>query len=190
VYGIYFLDMLQPILNGSTPSLSIDEMSLQITPELGTSLSSPSLFIIFQQLLHHDQEVMIQDKFQALLLLVALIGEVFQFLRLRHSMLVSGGEFVEVETQQHVDENIQPPTPEQALRGVCTSLKVRQQSLEAAHCRWKGLWDSLDQVEVEATPLVYQNAMPFYIVSNHFDTFLRSVRLTIFVDWVFSPFLL
>jgi hypothetical protein len=162
VYGIYFLDMLQPILNGSPASLSVDEMSLQMPVGLGSFQSSPSLFILFSQLLDADQKVMVEDKSQALLLLVALIGEVFDFLRVRHSMLASCAELAEVKTQT----NQLSSSTEQTLKAVYDSLRLRQQSLEAAHCRWKGLWDALDQVDVEGAPWTYKNAMPFYIVSN------------------------
>jgi len=160
VYGVYFLDMLQPILNGSPASLSVDEMSLQLPSCLGSSQSSPSLFILFSQLLDADQKVMVQDKFQALLLLVALIGEIFDFLRVRHSMLASCAELAEAKT----DTNRLSPSTEQTLKAVYDSLRLRQQSLEAAHYRWKGLWDALDQIEVEEAPWAYKNAMPFYII--------------------------
>lgn len=167
MYGIYFLDMLQPILNGCPPSLSVDEMSLQMTTDLGPSPSSPSLSNLFHQLVDPDQKVMIQDKSQALLLLVALIGEVFDFLRMQQGMLISCAELAAGTTAKSSRGPGNDELLEQTFAAVYDSLQVRQQSLEAAHCRWKGLWDALDQADDGGgTPWAYKNAMPFYIVSD------------------------
>jgi hypothetical protein len=164
VYGIYFLDMLQPILNGNPASLSIDEMFLQVTSDKGPSQWSPSLFSLFCQLLDPDKEVLLQDKFQALLLLVALNGEIFDLLRLQHSIYSDGMADIQVQVNENHEQL--SSSARQTLQAVYDQVKLRQQALEAAHSRWKGLWDSLDQVDVNETPWVYKNAIPFYVVSN------------------------
>jgi len=61
----------------------VEEMSVQVTSDLAPTQWSPSLFGLFCQLFDPEQMVMIQDKFQVLLLLIALTGEIINFLGLR-----------------------------------------------------------------------------------------------------------
>jgi hypothetical protein len=150
VYGIYLLDMMQPILDGGPALLLVEEMSVQVTPDLAPAQWSPSLFSLFCQLLDPEQTVMIQDKFQALLLLIALTGEILNFLGLRLSTSATTATNFEMGQSLETVENV---------------LQAQQQLLEAAHSRWKRLWDSFDQVE--EIPRKYSFAMPFYIVSHY-----------------------
>lgn len=151
------------MLNGAPPLLSLNEILLPLPQSHPISKPSLSLFSMFRQLLDSRKTLVCSDKSTALLLLLGLLGQVFEFLRLRHATLRSCNEIAELDSSE--DEG----SPTQKVEAVSASFKVRRQSLEATLCRWKEIWDKLNSEDNGTrTPLVFENGTPFYMVRCFF----------------------